>query len=131
MAAPAKKPAYPITAKHVATVASYVRRWQATLGLHQWRITVSEIRTDKRVLAELYKVDLEQKMAVIRVGRDFISHTPTDLDLNKLGLHEVLHVFHHELIETCKVPDQNVDAIRSVEHGQINILERLLLGEQL
>jgi hypothetical protein len=77
------------------------------------------------VMGECYKFDLEQRSVTIRLGRDFGHTAVTDSELNKLALHECLHVFTHELIEAAKA-QKSEDEVSSLEHRCINVLERLL-----
>jgi len=76
-------------------------------------------------MAEVAKFDLEQRSASIRLGKDWSGEAVTPEMLDKTALHEVLHVFLHELIEKAKA-NQDEDAIGSAEHRCVNILEVLL-----
>jgi hypothetical protein len=111
----------PVTAEHAGKFAAYVTSWQDQLSLGDWRIAVSEVRSNRKVMAECYKFDLEQRSVTIRLGKDFSNTVVTDEELNKLALHECLHVFFHELIVTADKPEA-----ASLEHRCINVLERLL-----
>ena len=122
----AKPPANPVTPEDAAVFGDCVKRWQHTLGMHDWRIAVAAKRSPRKVMAEVVKFDLEQRSASIRLGKDWSGEAVTPDALNATALHEVLHIFLHELIETSKVPNQPDDAIGSVEHRVINILEQLL-----
>lgn len=62
----------------------------------------------------------------MRLGKDWGGEAITPNSIDQTALHEVLHIFLHELIEVAKVPDQPDDAITSAEHRCINILEQLL-----
>lgn len=115
----------PVTAEHAAKFAVYVVNWQDALSLGDWRIAVSEKRATRKVMAEAFKFDLEQRSVSIRLGKDFGNTEVTDKELNKLALHEVLHVFLHELITTAKAGAAD-DVIGSLEHAAINVLENLL-----
>lgn len=128
----AKKPASDQPKKNVVTdadVANFgacVKFWQNVLGLNDWRINVSELRSKRDVMAEVFKFDLEQRSATIRVGRDF-KYTPVDeRSISDTALHECLHIFLYELIAFCENADSSQTDRDSAEHRVINVLERVL-----
>lgn len=120
-----KPPPNPVTPDDAELFSERVRHWQHVLGLHDWRIAVSPRRASRKVMAEVAKFDLEQRSASIRLGKDWSGEAVTPEMLDKTALHEVLHVFLHELIEKAKA-NQDEDAIGSAEHRCVNILEVLL-----
>jgi hypothetical protein len=120
-----KPPANPVSAEDVAFFAERVRHWQHVLGLHDWRIAVAEKRSSRRAMAEVYKFDLNQRAASIRVGKDWGGEVVTPENLDKTALHEVLHIFFHEMLE-LSATTEDAEAIGSAEHRCINILEVLL-----
>lgn len=122
----AKPPVNPVTPEDAALFSDRVQHWRHVLGLHDWRIGVSPRRSSRKVMAEVAKFDLEQRSASIRLGKDWSGESVTPEMLDKTALHEVLHVFLYELIETAKVQDQPDDVIGSAEHRVINLLEQLL-----
>ena len=115
----------PVSAEHAQKFAAYVANWKDVLGLADWRIAVHEKRANRKVMAEVFKFDLEQRSASIRLGKDWGAEEVTDRTLNETALHEILHVFLFELIETAKL-DPEPDILSSVEHRVINVLEKLL-----
>lgn len=119
-------PENPVTQEAADKFGNYVATWRELLSLGDWRVTVSEKRATRKVMAEVYRIDLEQRSTTIRLGKDFGPMAVTDVTLNELALHECLHIFLHELIAAAKVPDQNPDTLSSAEHRVINVLERLL-----
>lgn len=126
---PSKKaPALPkcvVTEEHARQFASCVIFWADVLGLTDWRIAVSEIRANRRVMAEIYKFDLEQRSATIRLGRDFHYTPVNERSLSDTALHECLHIFLYELLQFAR--ENNVEEdIASAEHRVINVLERVL-----
>ena len=121
----AKPPANPVGEVDAAFFSDCVRRWQHTLGMHDWRIAVSEKRATRKVMAEVFRFDLEQRSASIRLGKHWYNEPVTPDSLNATALHEVLHIFLHELIETARL-NQDENAIGSAEHRVINIMEVLL-----
>lgn len=121
-----KPPVNKVTDEHAAQFAAAVVFWCDVLGLHDWRVTVSEIRsTRSSVMAEVYKFDLEQRSATIRLGKDFAHNPVNERVLSELALHECLHVFLHELIQFSR-ENLNGEDIASAEHRVINVLERRL-----
>jgi hypothetical protein len=121
--------ANPVSAEQAEKLTAFVRRWQQLLNLNDWRITRSPQRK-KGVMADLPTIDLEQRLAIYRVGTDFGMEAVDDTSLEATALHEVLHVLLAELIEAAKNPETPADTLRSVEHRVINTLERLLLRKE-
>lgn len=119
---------HPVLPEHAVLFSDYVHHWQYALGLNDWRITVSETRTKRRVLALCHKVDLEQRLAVIRLGEHFDPRPVTSEEMWKLAFHEVAHIWLTELISTVKNNGDDIDAQRSQEHRIINVLEDLVAG---
>jgi hypothetical protein len=120
-----KPPANPVTEEHLQQFAACVVFWADVLGLHDWRVTVSEKRSNRKVMAEVYKFDLEQRSASIRMGRDFGGAEVTERGISDLALHECLHIFFHEMIQFAQSGGLQED-IDSAEHRLINVLERRL-----
>lgn len=121
-----KPPANPVSQEAADKFTAYVATWREVLSLGDWRIAVSEKRSSRKVMAEVVKFDLEQRSATIRLGKDFGNVPVTDHNLKETALHEVLHIFLHELIETAK-ETENDDVLGSAEHRVINVLEKLLV----
>jgi hypothetical protein len=116
----------PVTELHAQLFAACVVFWADVLGLNDWRIVVSEVRASGKVMAECYKIDLEQRSATIRLGKDFgPTMEVTQRNLSDLALHECLHIFLYELIQFAK-DNLSEEDISSVEHRIINVLERRL-----
>lgn len=115
----------PVSAEHAQKFAGYVQNWCEALSLGDWRVVVNEKRANRKVMAEVFKFDLEQRSASVRLGKDWGAQEVSDHELNKTALHEVLHVFLYELIETAKL-DPEPDTLSSIEHRVINVLERML-----
>jgi hypothetical protein len=123
--AKAKAPENPVTTEHAQKFAAAVVFWADVLGLGDWRITVSEKRSPRKVMAEVFKFDLEQRSASIRLGKDFGPQSVTERSLSDTALHECLHIFLHELI-TFAQADGAPEDIDSAEHRVVNVLERVL-----
>lgn len=117
-------PAHIVTEEHAQQFAAAVTFWADVLGLGDWRIVVSAVRSRRKVMAEVSKFDLEQRSATIRLGTDF-GTSVTARNLSDTALHEVLHIFLHELIQFAR-EDSVEEDIGSAEHRVINVLERVL-----
>lgn len=120
-----KKPINVVTDEHAQQFAAAVVFWADVLGLGDWRIIVSEVRAKRAVMAEVFKFDLEQRSATIRLGKDFGPNDVSARALSDTALHEVLHIFMHELITFAQTDSAQTD-IDSSEHRVINVLERVL-----
>jgi hypothetical protein len=109
----------------------YVHQWQERLGLLDWRVVVSQKPAGRANMAEVASIDLEARLATIRIGRDFGDSVPVnDASLEALALHEVLHVFLFEFKSMHShektMPD---DMAMSAEHRVIHTLVNLLAPE--
>lgn len=102
----------------------FVKQWQDLLGLHRWRIERGQ-KQAKDAMASVEFND-DAKLATYRLG-DFGATPINDKSLSQTALHEVLHVFLHELIAAAqdRGAEPNLDA---VEHSVINVLETVLYG---
>ncbi len=102
----------------------FVKQWQDLLGLHRWRIERGQ-KQAKDAMASIEFND-DAKLATYRLG-DFGATPINDKTLSQTALHEVLHVFLHELIAAAqdRSAEPNLDA---VEHSVINVLETVLYG---
>jgi hypothetical protein len=102
----------------------FVKQWQDLLGLHRWRIEPGH-KQAKDAMASVEFND-DAKLATYRLG-DFGATPINDKTLSQTALHEVLHVFLHELIAAAqdRGAEPNLDA---VEHSVINVLETVLYG---
>lgn len=107
---------------------AYVQKWQRLLNLDDWRISRS-LKRPKGVMAQVSKMNLEQRLAVYQIGLNFGAEPVTPHALESTAVHELLHIMLCELIETSKTADPQHDTLRSVEHRIINTLERLLVPE--
>lgn len=103
----------------------FIRHWQDLLGLQRWRMERGA-RPAKDAMASVEFND-DAKLATYRLG-DFGATPINDKSLSMTALHEVLHVFLHELIVAAQ--DRGVDTAQldAAEHGVINVLESVLFG---
>lgn len=114
-----------LTLEDVDKFYGYARKWQDLLQLGRWRLARSEKRSN--MMAEVkFDSDPSHKLARLLVGSDWKSTPPTDENLEMTALHEVLHVFLKELVDTCS--DFPTDSTKKMEreHEVIIVLERLL-----
>jgi hypothetical protein len=111
------------TPHDAAYFAQSVKKWQKVLNLGDWRIEKG-IKPAKQAMASVEFNDAA-RLATYRLG-DFGAEKITPDSLNKTALHELLHVFLHDLIVTatdCKSSDEELE---KQEHRIINLLEQLL-----
>lgn len=110
-------------AAQAAQFDQYVQYWQRVLSLHGWRIE----RVNKVARGAMACVDFDEgaRLATYKLG-DF-GATPIDAEsLCKTALHEVLHVFLHDLIQGAADSRASDDHLEALEHNVINVLERIL-----
>lgn len=69
--------------------------------------------------------DVPARLATYRVG-DFGAEQITPESLSKTALHEVLHVFLHDLIAVASDGRSTDEQLESAEHRVINVLEKAL-----
>lgn len=100
-----------------------VAEHQSRLNLKDWRIENSGSFANKGAFADV-GVSLEDRLAVISLGKDFGPVPVTDKLLNETALHEVLHVFLAPLVEAARSRDEG--AMLSAEHSVVVVLEKLL-----
>jgi len=65
------------------------------------------------------------RLATYRLG-DFGAEKITQESLDKTALHELLHVFLHDLITVAQDPKSSQDEVDMQEHRVVNLLENLL-----
>jgi hypothetical protein len=121
------EPPNPVTPQGKDCFDLFVRKWQAELNLNDWRIEPSSRPAAKANMAEVDRFDLKARLATYRVGADFGGTPVTDMSIEQIACHEVLHVFLHELIESARDPAQTDDALASIEHRVIHSLVRVLV----
>ena len=103
--------------------AQSVRKWQQVLSLGDWRIE----RGSKPAKAAMASVEFNTpaRLATYRLG-DFGAEKITPESLDQTALHELLHVFLHDLMTVAQDPKSSQDEIEMQEHRVINLLEKLL-----
>ena len=111
------------TPQDVALFAQSVRKWQEVLSLGDWRIEKG-IKPAKAAMASV-EFTPAARLAVYRLG-DFGAEKITPESLDRTALHELLHIFLHDLMSVATDPKSSDDDIEMQEHRVINLLENLL-----
>ena len=103
--------------------AQSVRKWQQVLSLGDWRIE----KGSKPAKAAMASVEFNSaaRLATYRLG-DFGAEKITPESLDQTALHELLHVFLHDLMTVAQDPKSSEDEVEMQEHRVINLLEKLL-----
>lgn len=103
--------------------AKSVKKWQQVLSLGDWRIEKG-IKPAKQAMASV-EFNESARLAVYRLG-DFGAEKITPESLDKTALHELLHIFLHDLMMVATDPKSSDEDIEMQEHRVINLLENLL-----
>jgi hypothetical protein len=103
--------------------AQSVRKWQQVLSLGDWRIEKG-IKPAKAAMASV-EFNASARLATYRLG-DFGAEKITPDSLDRTALHELLHVFLHDLMTVAQDPKSSDEEIEMQEHRVINLLENLL-----
>ena len=111
------------TPEHSQLFAQSVRKWQQLLSLCDWRIEKGS-KPAKAAMASV-EFNAQARLATYRLG-DFGAEKITPESLDQTALHELLHVFLHDLMTVAQDPKSSQDEIEMQEHRVINLLEKLL-----
>jgi len=111
------------TPHDAAYFAQSVRKWQQVLNLGDWRIEKG-LKPAKNAMASVEFND-GARLATYRLG-DFGAEKITPESLDQTALHELLHVFLHDLITAAQDQKSSVELLEKEEHRVINLLEKLL-----
>ena len=111
------------TTEDAKLFAQSVRKWQEVLSLGDWRIEKG-IKPAKAAMASV-EFTPAARLAVYRLG-DFGAEKITPSSLDRTALHELLHIFLHDLMSVATDPKSSDDDIEMQEHRVINLLEKLL-----
>mgnify|MGYP000742699431 CR=1 FL=1 len=103
--------------------AQSVRKWQQVLSLGDWRIERG-LKPAKQAMASV-EFNEGARLATYRLG-DFGAEKITQESLDQTALHELLHVFLHDLMTVAQDPKSSQDEIEMQEHRVINLLGKLL-----
>jgi len=111
------------TPQDVQLFAQSVRKWQQVLSLGDWRIEKGS-KPAKQAMASV-EFNQSARLATYRLG-DFGAEKITPESLDQTALHELLHVFLHDLMTVAQDPKSSQDEVEMQEHRVINLLEKLL-----
>jgi hypothetical protein len=111
------------TPEHADLFAQSVRKWQQVLSLGDWRIEKGS-KPAKSAMASV-EFTPAARLAVYRLG-DFGAEKITPDSLDRTALHELLHIFLHDLMCVATDPKSSDEDIEMQEHRVINLLENLL-----
>jgi hypothetical protein len=111
------------TPQDVEYFAQSVKKWQQLLSLGDWRIEKG-VKPAKNAMASVEFNDAA-RLATYRLG-DWGAEQITPSSLEKTALHELLHIFLHDLMVTATDPKTNDEHLEAQEHRIINLLEQLL-----
>lgn len=103
--------------------AKSVKKWQQVLSLGDWRIEKGT-KPAKQAMASV-EFNESARLAVYRLG-DFGAEKITPDSLDRTALHELLHIFLHDLMMVATDPKSSDEDIEMQEHRVINLLENLL-----
>jgi hypothetical protein len=111
------------TPEHAELFAQSVKKWQQVLSLGDWRIEKG-IKPAKAAMASV-EFTPNARLAVYRLG-DFGAEKITPESIDKTALHELLHIFLHDLMTVAQDASSSDDDKEMQEHRIINLLEHLL-----
>jgi hypothetical protein len=111
------------TPENAELFAQSVKKWQQVLSLGDWRIEKG-IKPAKQAMASV-EFNQTARLATYRLG-DFGAEKITPDSLDKTALHELLHIFLHDLMCVATDPKSSDEDIEMQEHRVINLLENLL-----
>ena len=111
------------TPEDAAHFAQSVKKWQSILNLGDWRIEKG-LKPAKNAMASV-EFNEGARLATYRLG-DFGAEKITSESLDQTALHELLHVFLHDLLTVAQDPKSSQDEIEAQEHRVVNLLEKLL-----
>jgi hypothetical protein len=111
------------TPEDAALFAESVKKWQQVLNLSDWRIEKG-LNPAKQAMASV-EFNEGARLATYRLG-DFGAEKITRASLDSTALHELLHVFLHDLLTASQDPKSSPEEVEKQEHRVINLLERLL-----
>ena len=103
--------------------AKSIKKWQQILSLGDWRIEKGT-KPAKQAMASV-EFTPAARLAVYRIG-DFGAEKITIESIDKTALHEMLHIFLHDLMTVAQDPKSSEEDIEMQEHRVINLLENLL-----
>lgn len=123
------EPAYPITDAQVEEFQALLKAWRRKLHLMNWRFAMSRTRPVSDLAS--VKVYPEHRLVRYAVGRDWGSHPPEPDAVERLVVHELLHVRLNQLLDVAFRERDYTEAVQGEEHDVISVLEEVLVGMSL
>jgi len=114
------------TPEDSALFAQSVRKWQQVLNLGDWRIEKG-LKPAKNAMASV-EFNEAARLATYRLG-DFGAERICPQSLDQTALHELLHVFLHDLVTVAQDPKSSVELLEKEEHRVVNLLEKILFKD--
>lgn len=114
------------TPKDAEIFAESIKKWQQVLSLGDWRIEKGT-KPAKQAMASV-EFNESARLAIYRLG-DFGAEKITPDSLDRTALHELLHIFLHDLMTVATDPKSSDEDIEMQEHRVINLLENLLFKD--
>jgi len=114
------------TPEDAALFAQSVKKWQKILNLGDWRIEKG-LKPAKNAMASV-EFNESARLATYRLG-DFGAERISPESLSQTALHELLHVFLHDLITAAQDPRSSPEQLESEEHRVVNLLEKILFKD--
>jgi len=114
------------TPQDAALFAQSVKKWQQVLNLGDWRIEKG-LKPAKNAMASV-EFNEGARLATYRLG-DFGAERISPESLSQTALHELLHVFLHDLMTVAQDPKSSQEEIEVQEHRVVNLLEKLLIKD--
>ena len=111
------------TSEQAELFAQSVKKWQQVLSLGDWRIEKGS-KPAKQAMASV-EFNAAARLAVYRLG-DWGAENITPSSIDRTALHELLHIFLHDLMTVAQDPRASDDDKEMQEHRIINTLENLL-----
>jgi hypothetical protein len=111
------------TPEDSALFAQSVRKWQQVLNLGDWRIEKG-LKPAKNAMASV-EFNEGARLATYRLG-DWGAERICPQSLDQTALHELLHVFLHDLITAAQDQKTSIEQLEKEEHRVVNLLEKLL-----
>lgn len=99
--------------------------WREVLGLKNWALYFEHTKAEGTYAKTHWSTT--QMAATIQFATDWDNTRPkNDTEINKLALHEVLHVLLAPLVGEAEYRYSSADAIEAAEHSIVRSLENMV-----
>jgi hypothetical protein len=115
-----------VTPEQAKVFDGFVAKWQGRLSLGDWRIERGRKPAKKGAMATV-EFDEGARLVTYKLG-DFGAEEINPHSLETTAIHELLHVFLHDLISVAQDRGADAEALESAEHRVVNVLEKMLKG---